>query len=79
MFDNNSGIMYTSISVQQHFKKMSAMSEINLEIETRLASEENPKQIARILNVPLTWVYAVQELLDLQESGNDFFEEKISL
>lgn len=41
---------------------MSKMSQISMEIQDRLDTGDDPKQIAKDLEVPLTWVYATMEL-----------------
>lgn len=47
---------------------MSKMSNIHLEIRERLSFNETPEKIAKDLNIPVTWVYATQEL---EEEQND--------
>jgi hypothetical protein len=39
---------------------MSKMSEIALEIQERLNNGDNPKWIAKIMNIPLDWVLATE-------------------
>lgn len=46
---------------------MSKMSEVSIEIQELLEDGETPVEIANRLNVPVTWVYATQELLDSQD------------
>ena len=46
---------------------MSVMNEISIEIQELLVSGIAPEVIADKLSVPLTWVFATQELLFDQE------------
>ena len=46
---------------------MSKMNEISLEIGDMLTAGINPEAIAEKLKVPITWVYATQELSYEQE------------
>ena len=46
---------------------MSVMNEISIEIQELLVSGIAPEVIADKLRVPLTWVFATQELLFDQE------------
>lgn len=43
------------------------MSQIHLEIQDRLAQEQDPREIARIMDIPVVWVYEVQEQEQMQE------------
>lgn len=60
-------------------RKMSVMSEIHLEIQNRLDNKEDPCYIAKVLNIPKTWVYGMCELMDLQISECENIEEFVSL
>lgn len=55
------------------------MSEIHLEIQNRLVNNEDPSYIAKVLNIPKTWVYGMRELMDLQISECESIEEFVSL
>ena len=46
---------------------MSVMNEMSIDIQDMLVSGLSPEIIADKLNVPLTWVFATQELLFEQE------------
>lgn len=46
---------------------MSKMSDLHLEIQERLEGGQTPQYIADWLEIPITWVYAVQELCADQE------------
>lgn len=46
---------------------MSKMSEMHIEIQERLEGGQTPEYIANHLEIPITWVYAVQELNAEQE------------
>jgi len=49
---------------------MSRMSDISLEIQNRLADGEDPRIIAKVMEVPIVWVYA--EVGSLEYSENDY-------
>lgn len=53
---------------------MSKMSDISIEIQERLVDGEEPKAIARAMNIPLTWVYATVELLESQNYNEPDYE-----
>lgn len=40
---------------------MSRMSELHIEIESRLADGDTPRQIATSLEIPVEWVVAVED------------------
>lgn len=46
---------------------MSRMSEISLEITEYLEQGVHPVKIAKILNVPLTWVYDTLESMEEEQ------------
>ena len=50
---------------------MSKMSEINLEIQTLLDEGVFPPKIAKMLDVPLAWVYDTLEMMEIQEPAYD--------
>ena len=43
---------------------MSRMSDISIEIQDRLANGEDPKIIAKVMEIPIVWVYAEVESMD---------------
>lgn len=49
---------------------MSRMSDISIEIQDRLADGEDPKIIAKVMEIPIVWVYS--ELESLEYSENDY-------
>ena len=49
---------------------MSRMSDISIEIQDRLADGEDPRIIAKVMEIPIAWVYAEVEALDF--SPEDF-------
>lgn len=49
---------------------MSRMSDISIEIQDRLADGEDPKIIAKVMEIPIVWVYA--EIESLEYSENDY-------
>lgn len=54
---------------------MSKMSGLHLEIQERLAGGQSPEYISNWLEIPITWVYAVQELNDAQDQLIYEFDE----
>lgn len=50
---------------------MSRMNDISLEIQDRLAAGEDPKIIARVMEIPIVWVYAEAESFDYSENDYD--------
>lgn len=46
------------ISIIYQDYKMSRMSDISIEIQERLEYGEDPKYIAKTMNIPIHWVYA---------------------
>lgn len=50
---------------------MSKMSEISLEIQDLLEAGVNPVRIAKLLEVPLTWVY---DTLESMESDSEAYD-----
>jgi hypothetical protein len=46
------------------------MSDISLEIQDRLADGEDPRIIAKVMEIPIVWVYAEVEALNF--SPEDF-------
>lgn len=46
---------------------MSKMSQIHLEIQDRLAQDQDPKIIAKVMEIPITWVFEVEEQEQMQE------------
>lgn len=43
---------------------MSRMSDLSIEIQDRLANGEDPKIIAKVMEIPIVWVYSQFEVLD---------------
>lgn len=43
---------------------MSKMADLDIEIREMLESDTNPVTIAKMLNIPLTWVYDTLESMD---------------
>lgn len=50
---------------------MSRMSEISLEIMEHLDNGVHPVKIAKLLDVPLTWIYDTLESMEEQEDSFD--------
>ncbi len=50
---------------------MSRMSDISIEIQDRLADGEDPKIIAKVMEIPIVWVYAEIESLEYSEDDYD--------
>lgn len=51
---------------------MSNMSNLEIEIEEMLEQGRDPLSIARILEIPVTWVYEVNEIHNAEESYDPF-------
>ena len=50
---------------------MSKMADLELDIQMMLKDGYRPVTIASILNIPITWIYAVSE--NLEESNTEVF------
>lgn len=50
---------------------MSKMSEISLEIQDLLVKGVHPTKIAKIMQVPLTWVYDTLETMESESEQYD--------
>lgn len=50
---------------------MSKMSDISIEIQDRLADGEDPEIIARVMEIPIRWVYSEAETLEYAENDYD--------
>ena len=50
---------------------MSKMADLELDIQMMLKDGYRPVTIASILNIPITWVYAVSE--NVEESNTEVF------
>ena len=50
---------------------MSKMSEISLEIQDLLVEGVHPTKVAKLLKVPLTWVYDTLEMMDSELDDYD--------
>jgi hypothetical protein len=50
---------------------MSKMSEISLEIQDLLVEGVHPTKIAKILQVPLAWVYDTLEMMESESEQYD--------
>lgn len=50
---------------------MSRMSDISIEIQDRLADGEDPKIIAKVMEIPIVWVYSELESLEFSENDYD--------
>lgn len=50
---------------------MSRMSDISLEIQDRLADGEDPRIIAKVMEIPIVWVYAEVESMDFATEDFD--------
>jgi hypothetical protein len=51
---------------------MSKMADLELDIQMMLKDGYRPVTIASILNIPITWIYAVSENLE-EESNTEVF------
>lgn len=51
---------------------MSKMSNISIEIQDRLASDQEPEIIARVMEIPIQWVYAEIESSESFEDDTYF-------
>jgi hypothetical protein len=51
---------------------MSKMADLELDIQMMLKDGYRPSTIASILNIPITWIYAVSENLE-EESNTEVF------
>lgn len=51
---------------------MSRMSDISLEIQDRLVDGQEPKIIAMVMEIPITWVYAEVESMESLEPEIDY-------
>jgi len=65
LIDSKSKILYNTDSKQG--VEMSAMSNLSLEISDMLEAGYLPVTIARILQVPVTWVYETSSTADMEE------------
>ena len=52
---------------------MSKMSDISIEIQGRLASDQEPDIIARVMEIPIQWVYA--EVESMENTEDDYFAQ----
>jgi hypothetical protein len=50
---------------------MSKMADLELDIQMMLKDGYRPSTIASILNIPITWIYAVSE--NVEESNTEVF------
>ena len=50
---------------------MSKMSEISLEIQDLLVEGVHPTKVAKLLKVPLTWVYDTLEMMEFESEQYD--------
>lgn len=50
---------------------MSKMSEISIEIQNYLEQQVHPASIARILEIPLSWVYETLESMEAESEDFD--------
>ena len=60
------------LATRKNGKKMSNMSNLSIEIGDMLESGYLPVTIARILEIPITWVY---ETADTEIAGEDITDE----
>jgi hypothetical protein len=54
---------------------MSKMSDISIEIQDRLASDQEPQIIARVMEIPIQWVYA--EVDSMEEIEDEYIETQV--
>lgn len=54
---------------------MSKMKDISIEIQDRLSNDQEPTIIAKVMEIPIQWVYA--EIDSLGFSEDDYFEAQI--
>lgn len=57
---------------------MSKMSDISIDIQDMLEEGVNPTKIAKILQVPLTWVYDTLEMMDTDDESDCYEQERTS-
>ena len=50
---------------------MSKMSDISIEIQDRLTDGEDPEIIARVMEIPIRWVYSELESVEYTENDYD--------
>lgn len=55
---------------------MSKMSEISLEIQDLLEAGVNPVRIAKLLKVPLAWVYDTLEQMESEYADPDCYAQE---
>ncbi len=55
---------------------MSRMSDTSLEIQDLLVEGVHPTKIARLLKVPLTWVYDTLEMMDSEYADHDCYAQE---
>ena len=51
---------------------MSKMADLSLEIQDMLERGSDPVTIAKILEIPITWVYETSEYMDVESSTEVF-------
>ena len=51
---------------------MSKMADLSLEIQDMLERGSDPVTIAKILEIPITWVYETSEHMDVESSTEVF-------
>ena len=49
---------------------MSKMADLSLEIQDMLERGSDPVTIAKILEIPITWVYETSEYMDVESKSN---------
>lgn len=57
---------------------MSKMSDISIDIQDYLAEGVNPTKIAKILNIPLAWVYDTLESMESVDEPDCYEQERTS-
>jgi hypothetical protein len=51
---------------------MSKMSDISIEIQDRLTDGQEPRIIAKVMEIPIQWVYAEVESMEFMEPEVDY-------
>jgi len=51
---------------------MSKMSDISIEIQDRLIDGQEPRIIAKVMEIPIQWVYAEVESMELIEPDIEY-------
>ena len=57
---------------------MSKMAELDIDIQDMLVSGSDPYTIAKILEIPITWVYETSERMD-DESNTEVYSPFITI